>query len=153
LAVFEAFDREQRSLGLYPAAPAAANVRCCRERKGCGMNAHAAAIEAFINETTRCFGAPPVEVLLRRGETEMEYDNTNRGALFRNDDKDPNDDKERDYSGTLDVEGTEYWISGWVRTSRKTGKKYLSLSVKPKQDKPPATNKSRADDFEDEIAF
>src|SRR5262249_36036176 len=98
-------------------------VRRCRERKGCGMNAHAAAIEAFINETTRCFGAPPVEVLLRRHSIEKEndmtdYDNRNRGALFRNDDKDPNDDKERDYSGTLDVEGTEYWLSGWVRTSK-----------------------------------
>ena len=116
------------------------------------MNAHAAAIEAFINETTRRFGAPPASVVLRRGETEMDYDNTNRGALFRNDDKNPSDDKERDYSGTLDVEGTEYWISGWVRTS-KNGKKYLSLSVKPKQDKPPATNKSRAGDFGEEIAF
>ena len=82
----------------------------------------------------------------------MEYDNTNRGALFRNDDKDQNDDKDRDYSGTLDVEGNEYWISGWVRTS-KNGKKYLTLSIKPKQDKPPATNKSRADDFDDPIPF
>src|SRR5262249_44298396 len=113
------------------------------------MNAHAAAIEAFINETTRCFGAPPVEVLLRQGETPMDYDNTNRGALFRNDDKDPNDDRDRDYSGTLDVEGTEYWISGWVRTS-KSGRKFLSLSVKPKQDKPPAGKKSRAGDFGNE---
>jgi hypothetical protein len=108
------------------------------------MNAHAAAIEAFINETTRCFGAPPASVVLRRGETEMEYDNRNRGALFRNDDKDPNDNQDRDYSGSLDIEGTEYWLSGWVKTSKKSGKKYLSLSVKPKQDKPPATNKSRA---------
>ena len=116
------------------------------------MNAHAAAIEAFINETTRCFGAPPASVVLRRGETEMEYDNTNRGALFRNNAKDPNDDRDRDYSGSLDVEGTEYWLSGWVRTS-KSGKKYLSLSVKPKQDKPPATNKSRTDDFDDMISF
>jgi hypothetical protein len=117
------------------------------------MHAHAAAIEAFINETTRCFGAPPASVVLRRGETEMEYDNTNRGALFRNDDKDPNDNQDRDYSGSLDIEGTEYWLSGWVRTSKKSGKKYLSLSVKPKQDKPPATNKSPARDFGDEIAF
>jgi hypothetical protein len=117
------------------------------------MNAHAAAIEAFINETTRCFGAPPASVVLRRGETEMEYDNTNRGALFHNDDKDPNDDKDRDYFGSLDVEGTEYWLSGWVRTSKKSGKKYLSLSVKPKQDKPPAGKKSRAEDFQDKIAF
>jgi hypothetical protein len=115
------------------------------------MNAHAAAIEAFINETTRCFGAPPASVVLRRGETEMEYDNTNRGALFRNDDK--NDNQDRDYFGSLDIEGTEYWLSGWVRTSKKSGKKYLSLSIKPKQDKPPATNKSRAGDFGDEIAF
>ena len=81
-----------------------------------------------------------------------DYDNRNRGALFRNDDKDPNDDRDRDYNGTLDVQGTEYWISGWVRTS-KNGKKYLSLSIKPKQDKPPATNKSRADDFDDMISF
>jgi hypothetical protein len=71
--------------------------------------------------------------VLRRGETEMEYDNTNKGALFKNDDKDPNDDKDRDYFGSLDIEGTEYWLSGWVRTSKKSGKKYLSLSVKPKQ--------------------
>jgi len=83
------------------------------------MNVHAAAIEAFINKTTRRFGAPPASVVLRRGETEMEYDNTNRGALFRNDDKDPSDDKDRDYNGTLNVEGTEYWISGWVRISKK----------------------------------
>ena len=73
--------------------------------------------------------------------------------LFRNDDKDPNDNQDRDYFGSLDVEGIEYWLSGWVRTSKKSGKKYLSLSVKPKQDKPPATNKSRAADFDDSIPF
>jgi hypothetical protein len=93
-----------------------------------------------------------VSITLRRGETEMEYDNTNKGALFRNDDKDPNDDRDRDYNGTLDVEGTQYWISGWVRTS-KNGEKYLRLSVKPKQDKPAASTKPRAEDFGDEIPF
>ena len=113
------------------------------------MNAHAAAIEAFINETTRCFGAPPASVVLRQGKTEMTYDNTNKGTLFRNDDKER---EERDYSGSINVEGTEYWLSGWVRTS-KSGRKYLSLSVKPKQDKPPASKKSPADDFGDDISF
>ena len=119
------------------------------------MNAHAAAIEAFINETIRCFGAPPASVILRQqqeAKMAMEYDNTNRGALFRNDDKDPSDDKDRDYNGTLNIERAEYWLSGWVRTS-KNGRKFLSLSVKPKQDKPPATNKSRVDDFGDTIPF
>jgi len=83
----------------------------------------------------------------------MEYDNTNRGALFRNEDKDPNDDKDRDYSGSINIEGTEYWLSGWIKTS-KNGRKFLSLSVKPKkQDKPPATNKPRADDLNDSIPF
>src|SRR5262249_36016922 len=95
-----------------------------------------------INETTRCFGAAPVSIIVRRPQQEAnmaDYDNTNRGALFRNDDKDPNNDKERDYSGSLDVEGAGYWISGWGRTS-KAGKKYLSLSVKPKQAKPTASD-------------
>ena len=119
------------------------------------MNAHAAAIDAFINKITRCFGASPVSITLRRGETEMDYDNTNKGALFRNDDKDPNDDKDRDYSGSLNVEGTEYWLSGYVRTS-KSGRKFLSLSVKPKQEKPKQdspSKKSCADDFNDPIPF
>jgi hypothetical protein len=152
-------DFSTRTIAL-PTTPLKTNSRRCNGQKHCraagfycGMNAHVAAIEAFINETTRCFGAPPASILLRRGETEMEYDNTNRGALFRNDDKDANDNQDRDYSGSLDIEGTEYWLSGWVRISKKSGKKYLSLSIKPKRDKPPATNKSRAADFGDEIAF
>jgi hypothetical protein len=118
-----------------------------------------ARIQRFITETVRRFGAPPVEVLLRRHGIEKEndmtdYDNRNRGALFRNDDKDPNDDRDRDYNGTLDIEGTEYWISGWVRTSKKSGRKYLSLSVKPKVEKPAESErKSPAEDFNDRIPF
>src|SRR5262245_26474539 len=116
------------------------------------MNAHAAAIEAFINKTTRCFGAPPASVVLRRGETEMEYDNTNRGVLFNERDK-KTKDEDRDYAGSINVDGTEYWLSAWIRTSKKTGQKFMSLSVKPKQDKPAETNKSRADDINDAIHF
>jgi hypothetical protein len=81
-----------------------------------------------------------------------DYDNTNRGALFRNDEK--SDDNDRDYAGTLDVDGTEYWLSGWVRTSKKSGRKYLSLSIKPKKapkEKPRQT--ARSDDIDDEIPF
>jgi len=108
-----------------------------------------AQIDAFIKEITRCFGAPPASITLRQGKTEMDYDNTNKGALFRNDDKD------RDYSGSINVEGTEYWLSGYVRTS-KSGRKFLSLSVKPKQEKPKQdspSKKSCADDFNDPIPF
>jgi len=27
------------------------------------------------------------------------------------------------------------WVSGWLKTSEKTGNKFMSLSVKPKEDK------------------
>jgi len=73
--------------------------------------------------------------------------NTNLGALFRNDEKD------RDYAGVINIEGAEYWLSGWVRVS-KNGRKYLSLSLKPKQESPPrARKKSPAEDFGDDIPF
>jgi hypothetical protein len=79
-----------------------------------------------------------------------EFDNRNRGALFKNEEKDGENDRE--YSGTLDIEGAEYWLSGWVRTS-KNGHKYLSLSVKPKFEKQAAGEKARSPEFDDEIPF
>lgn len=56
----------------------------------------------------------------------MDYDNTNRGALFRNQNK--KTDKHPDYTGTLNVEGVDRWISAWLKTSQK-GEKYLSISL------------------------
>jgi len=73
-------------------------------------------------------------------------------VLFHERDK-KTKDEDRDYAGTINVDGTEYWLSAWIRTSKKTGQKFMSLSVKPKQDKPAATNKSRADDINDAIPF
>jgi uncharacterized protein (DUF736 family) len=58
------------------------------------------------------------------------YDNTNRGALFRNDKREA--DTDPDYNGTVNIEGTEYWLNGWLKTS-KAGDKYISLSVRPKE--------------------
>lgn len=63
----------------------------------------------------------------------MTYDNRNRGSLFKNDEK--KGDTSPDYGGTLDVDGKAYWINGWINTAKKTGKKFLSLSVKPKAEK------------------
>jgi uncharacterized protein (DUF736 family) len=65
----------------------------------------------------------------------MQYDNTNRGALFKNDDK--QNDNHPDYKGSINVNGTDLWISAWLKTSEKTGKKFLSLSVKAKEEKAP----------------
>lgn len=59
----------------------------------------------------------------------MSYDNTNRGVLFRNDDK--QSDKHADYRGNIDVDGKQFWLDAWIRTS-KAGKKFMSLSINPK---------------------
>ncbi len=88
-----------------------------------------------------------------------EYDNTNSGALFKNDDKDETHPNWPDYNGSIDVEGNEYWIKAWLKTAKKTGRKFMSLSVEPKQpqykaaDQPSLTDGPRPDDFDDDIPF
>ena len=61
-----------------------------------------------------------------------QYDNTNRGALFKNEDKET--DTHPDYRGNVNVKGQDFYLDAWIKTS-KAGKKYMSLSVKPKQAK------------------
>lgn len=53
----------------------------------------------------------------------------NSGALFTNDKK--ANDSHPDYKGKIMVAGISYWISGWKKVS-KTGTKFMSLAVKPK---------------------
>lgn len=62
----------------------------------------------------------------------MEYDNTNRGVLFKNDRKER--DTQPDYNGSINVGGIEYWLNAWVKESQSTGKKFFSMSVKPKEE-------------------
>jgi hypothetical protein len=69
----------------------------------------------------------------------------NTGALFRNEHKINDDD--RDYNGEINIDGTGHWLSGFLRQSKKTGKKYLSITVKPKEE----TAKPAAVPFDDEI--
>jgi hypothetical protein len=53
------------------------------------------------------------------------YDNTNRGALFPNKRKTEGDNRP-DWTGKLDIDGVEYFISAWTKNGR-TGE-YLSLA-------------------------
>jgi len=85
-----------------------------------------------------------------------EYDNTNRGALFVNDRKEqPN---HPDSKGSINVDGVDYWISAWRKESA-SGKKFLSLSVTPKEEqqaakpKPVASRVPGSDDDLEEIPF
>ena len=85
----------------------------------------------------------------------MQYDNTNRGAIFKNEDK--QQDNHPDYKGSLNVNGVDLWVSGWLKTSEKTGKKFMSLSVKPKNAAPvkqaSKPKSSGFDDMNDDVPF
>ena len=70
-----------------------------------------------------------------------EYDPTNRGALFINDRKEK--DTQPDRTGSLNVDGVEYFLDGWIKESR-DGKKFLSVSVKRKDKQPDSAPAPRA---------
>lgn len=68
----------------------------------------------------------------------MAYDNTNSGLLAKNTRKEK--DTHPAYTGSINIEGRDYWISAWVKEGREgtklEGQKYFSLSVKPKDEQP-----------------
>lgn len=55
----------------------------------------------------------------------------NTGSLWENKKKRP-DSNDADRTGSINVDGVDYWINGWLKRT-KTGERFLSLSVKPKQ--------------------
>jgi hypothetical protein len=77
------------------------------------------------------------------------FDNTNRGSIWRNDKKET--DKHPDYTGSLNVDGKEFWVSAWKRKEGASDKApALSFSVKPKDSAKPSPRNDMADD---EIPF
>lgn len=65
-----------------------------------------------------------------------EYDNNMRGVLFKNDRKET--DNHPDYKGNAEINGVQYWVSGWIKTPNAGGQKFMSLSFKAKDEQPPA---------------
>ena len=92
-----------------------------------------------------------------------EFDNTNRGSLWKNDGK--VQDSQPDFRGDLNVNGQEYWVSGWKRKEGANPKSpALSFSIQLKEKKPhSAANtvagnqapepKGNFDNFEDDIPW
>jgi hypothetical protein len=105
----------------------------------------------FILETVRRFGAPVEPITVRQQEMTMsDFDDTNRGALFRNDDK--TEEKHPDYRGSLNVGGRDFWLSAWLKVSKK-GTKYMSLAIKPKNADTAQPKKSIGKDLADAVPF
>lgn len=83
-------------------------------------------------------------------------DNTNRGAIWKNEKKEK--DTHPDFTGSLDVDGVEFWVSAWKRKPDANDKApALSFSIKPKDERPPQREQKKAgrprDDDSDSIPF
>ncbi len=62
----------------------------------------------------------------------MEYDNSNRGVLFKNDRKEK--ETHPDYKGSYtDANGAEFWLSAWIKKD-KNGNSFMSLSTTAKDE-------------------
>jgi hypothetical protein len=81
-------------------------------------------------------------------------DNTNTGIVAKNDRK--TQDNHPDITGSINVNGVEYWLNGWQKKRNSDGRPFYSLSVKPKDQQAsgqsrPAPRQEEA--MDDEIPF
>jgi len=93
----------------------------------------------------------------------QQYDNSNRGALFVNDRK--QSDKHPDMQGKINVDGVDYYLSGWWKQTAKG--EILSLALGKRVDehptqqtqtsrgrgRPAAMQEPRFEDIDDDIPF
>jgi uncharacterized protein (DUF736 family) len=85
--------------------------------------------------------------------SDQTYNNELRGSLFKNDRKEK--DTHPDYTGSCQIDNTEYYVNAWVKTS-KSGQKYFSMSYKAKdvQPQPSAPNvPANMNDVDDDLPF
>lgn len=86
----------------------------------------------------------------------MSYDNTNRGAIWKNERKES--DKHPDFTGKLDVNGVSYRVAAWKRQPGASLKApALSFRVEPEDQRQnyqkPDYQKPVQPDFDDDIGF
>jgi hypothetical protein len=123
--------------------PHAAALHCvdCGTHRQWMARADCTAIREFVVDIAARFGEPRAisfrRATQRQGNqeaTDMQkkgaFDNSNSGVLFKNDNK--QSDKHADYRGEVNAAGVDYWLNGYVRTSKK-GVKFIAFKLKPKQ--------------------
>ena len=79
-----------------------------------------------------------------------EYDNTNRGVLFKQEEK--KNDKAPDYKGSFNHNGEEFKIAGWIKMS-KAGKPFLSISKDDFVPQQQTQQTQQSQDFSQDIPF
>lgn len=84
----------------------------------------------------------------------MEYDNTNSGAIFKNENKTA--DNQPDYRGKINVDGVEKQISLWVRKSKDGSKTFFSAKISEpynKETQPSNTPPPIQNEADDDLPF
>jgi hypothetical protein len=90
----------------------------------------------------------------------MGYDNTDRGALFKN--KNRTKDTQPTHTGNLEVkcpgcgEVTPFWLSAWTKSAKESGMKFFSLAITQKEGGGNQSSPVVPDgqgDFDDDIPF
>lgn len=82
----------------------------------------------------------------------QEYDNNNRGSIWKNDKKET--EKHPDFTGSLNVNGVDFWVSAWKRRADQNEKApALSFSIKAKDDTAPVKASTHISDIDDDVPF
>jgi|TARA_R100000789_G_scaffold1692_2_gene5116 hypothetical protein len=93
----------------------------------------------------------------------MGFDNTNSGAIFKNERREH--DRQPTHQGNLIVkcphcqETQEFWLSAWTKVAgpqaRNPGMRFFSLAINPKdeQQQQQQTSPMEQDDFDEEVPF
>ena len=81
-----------------------------------------------------------------------QFSNTNRGSIWKNEKK--LTDNHPDFTGALNVEGVEYWVSAWKRKpDASPNAPALSFSIKMKESRPAVQQEAASADLDDLIPF
>jgi len=81
-----------------------------------------------------------------------EYDNTNRGSIWKNNDR--TTEKHPHFKGTLNVDGAEYWVSAWKRDKDSNPKApALTFSINLKDNQSYSSPANTVDDDDEDVPF